>query len=80
MKEADRLLEDAALLESVYEAQGKRRHSRTLGRLQTPAEVVLRLLLLKHARNWAIARWGGKCARIWCIAHLPQLTTEKYRT
>lgn len=53
MKEADRLLEDAALLESVYEAQGKRhRHSRTLGRLQTPAEVALRLLLLKHVRNW----------------------------
>jgi len=53
MKEADRLLEDAALLESVYEAQGQRhRHSRTLGRLQTPAEVALRLLLLKHVRNW----------------------------
>lgn len=53
MKEADRLLEDAALLESVYEAQGKRHeHSRTLGRLQTPAEVALRLLILKHVRNW----------------------------
>jgi len=53
MKEADRLLEDVALLESVYEAQGRRhRHSRTLGRLQTPAEVALRLLLLKHVRNW----------------------------
>jgi IS5 family transposase len=53
MKEADRLLEDAALIESVYEAQGKRhRHSRTRGRLQTPAEVALRLLILKHVRNW----------------------------
>jgi len=53
MKEADRLLDDAALLESVYEAQGQRhRHSRTLGRLQTPAEVALRLLILKHVRNW----------------------------
>jgi transposase, IS5 family len=53
MKEADRLLDDAALLESVYDAQGKRhRHSRTLGRLQTPAEVALRLLILKHVRNW----------------------------
>jgi transposase, IS5 family len=53
MREADRLLDDAALLESVYEAQGKRhRHSRTLGRLQTPAEVALRLLILKHVRNW----------------------------
>ena len=53
MKEADRLLEDAALIESVYEAQGKRHaQSRTRGRLQTPAEVALRLLILKHVRNW----------------------------
>lgn len=53
MKEVDRLLDDAALLESVYEAQGQRhQHSRTLGRLQTPAEVALRLLILKHVRNW----------------------------
>jgi IS5 family transposase len=53
MREADRVLDDAALLESVYEAQGQRhRHSRTLGRLQTPAEIALRLLILKHVRNW----------------------------
>ncbi len=53
MKEVDGLLDDAVLLESVYEAQGQRhRHSRTLGRLQTPAEVALRLLILKHVRNW----------------------------
>lgn len=53
MKEADRLLEDAVLIESVYEAQGKRHEqSRTRGRLQTPAEVALRLLILKHVRNW----------------------------
>ena len=45
MKEVDQLLEDAALVESVYEAQGKRhRKSRTHGRTQTPAEVALRLL------------------------------------
>jgi transposase, IS5 family len=54
MKEVDRLLEDAALLEEVYQAQGKRhRQSRTRGRLQTPAEVALRLLILKHVRNWS---------------------------
>ena len=53
MKEADRVLEDAVLIESVYEAQGKRHEqSRTRGRLQTPAEVALRLLILKHVRNW----------------------------
>jgi IS5 family transposase len=54
MKEVDGLLEDAALLEDVYQAQGKRhRHSRTRGRMQTPAEVALRLLILKHVRNWS---------------------------
>src|SRR5207302_8753687 len=43
-----------ALVESVYEAQGKRHaNSRTRGRNQTPAEVALRLLILKHVRNWS---------------------------
>src|SRR3979411_2867957 len=54
MKEVDQLLEDAALVESVYDAQGKRDgKSRTHGRTQTPAEVALRLLILKHVRNWS---------------------------
>src|SRR5437879_7204922 len=54
MREVDQLLEDAALVESVYDAQGKRHpKSRTRGRTQTPAEVVLRLLILKHVRNWS---------------------------
>ncbi len=54
MKEVDGLLEDAALVESVYEAQGQRHpKSRTRGRTQTPAEVALRLLILKHVRNWS---------------------------
>ncbi len=54
MREVDRLLEDEALVERVYEAQGERHaHSRTRGRTQTPAEVVLRLLILKHVRNWS---------------------------
>jgi Transposase domain (DUF772) len=38
----------------VYEAQGERHpQSRSRGRMQTPAEVALRLLLLKHIRNWS---------------------------
>ena len=54
MREVDQLLEDAALVESVYDAQGKRHpKSRTRGRTQTPAEVALRLLILKHVRNWS---------------------------
>jgi len=54
MIQADRLLEDEELIERVYEAQGERHeHSATKGRAQTPAEMVLRLLLLKHVRNWS---------------------------
>lgn len=54
MREADRVLEDEALVERVYEAQGERQEqSRARGRPQTPAEVVLRLLLWKHVRNWS---------------------------
>jgi IS5 family transposase len=54
MSEADRLLEDEELIDSVWAAQGQRhQHSATRGRAQTPAEMVLRLLLLKHVRNWS---------------------------
>ena len=54
MRFADKVLEDEQLLTTVYEALTKRRpKSRTRGRLGTPAEVVLRLLLLKHIRNWS---------------------------
>ena len=54
MRLVDRLLEDEQLLDTIYEAQGERYpQSRIRGREQTPAEVVLRLLLLKHIRNWS---------------------------
>lgn len=54
MRLVDRLLEDEQLLDTIYEAQGERYpQSRSRGREQTPAEVVLRLLLLKHIRNWS---------------------------
>jgi IS5 family transposase len=54
MVQADELLNDEELIDRVYEAQGKRHEkSATRGRSQTPAEMVLRLLLLKHVRNWS---------------------------
>jgi transposase, IS5 family len=54
MVEADKLLQDEELIDLVYEAQGERhRQSAMRGRSQTPAEMVLRLLLLKHVRNWS---------------------------
>ena len=54
MREADQLLDDETLVEFIYDAQGTSRAlSRKRGRKQTPAEVVLRLLMLKHVRNWS---------------------------
>jgi IS5 family transposase len=54
MRAVDELLEDDELLDAVYDAQGLRHsQSRTRGRHQTPAEVVLRMLILKHVRNWS---------------------------
>jgi IS5 family transposase len=56
MRHVDQVLVDPQLLETVYEALGRRwTHSRTRGRRGTPAEVVLRMLLLKHVRNWSYA-------------------------
>ncbi|HEY7319974.1 MAG TPA: ISNCY family transposase [Candidatus Binatia bacterium] len=50
----DKFLEDEDLVKIVREALEKRHpNSRTRGRLGTPAEVVLRLMALKHLRNWS---------------------------
>jgi transposase, IS5 family len=54
MKHADQVLSDKQIVAAIYEALAKRRpHSRTRGRPGVPAEVVLRLLVLKHMRNWS---------------------------
>jgi IS5 family transposase len=56
MIHADEVLADEEILVVVYEALAKRRRlSRTRGRKATPAEVVLRLLVLKHIRSWSYA-------------------------
>ena len=54
MARIDQVLEDDELLGVVFEALANRRpQSRRRGRLSTPAEVVIRMLLLKHIRNWS---------------------------
>jgi len=56
MPHADQILSDDALLSAVYEALATRHpKSRTRGRRGAPAEMVLRLLVLKHLRNWSYA-------------------------
>jgi transposase-like protein DUF772/DDE family transposase len=54
MRHVDDVLADEEILTVVYKALGKRhRLSRTRGRRGFSAEVVLRLLVLKHVRNWS---------------------------
>lgn len=54
MREVDSILADDELLAAIFDAQGRRHeHSCRAGRHQTPAEVVLRMLILKHVRNWS---------------------------
>jgi len=54
MRQVDTALEDDALLLIVQQELAKRcKKSKTRGRKATPAEVVLRMLLLKHVRNWS---------------------------
>ena len=56
MNHADRVLDDEVIVAAVYEALGKRHpKSRSRGRRGSPAEMVLRLLILKHVRNWSYA-------------------------
>jgi len=55
-RQADQVLEDEQLVAAVQEALLQRRpQSRTRGRRGVAAEIVLRLLPLKHIRNWSFA-------------------------
>jgi transposase, IS5 family len=57
MRNADLILTDEELLEIVHRAlQQRHPRSRTHGRPGTPAEVVLRMLLLKHIRDWSFVQ------------------------
>jgi transposase, IS5 family len=54
MRHADQALEDETLLLLIQQELMKRcQKSKTRGRPATPAEVVLRMMLLKHVRDWS---------------------------
>src|ERR1700732_1114361 len=56
MKHADAVLSDEDIVGTVYEALARRPpKNRSRGRLGAPAEMVLRLLILKPIRNWSYA-------------------------
>ena len=54
MRHADQALEDEKLLLLIQQELMKRlKKSKTRGRKATPVEVLLRMLLLKHVRDWS---------------------------
>jgi IS5 family transposase len=53
MRLVDELLEDEQLLDPACEAQSERHPQSRTSAGQTPVEVLLRRLLLKHIRNWS---------------------------
>ena len=54
MRHADEALNDDELLEIIQDELSKRcKKSKTRGRPAIPAEVILRMLLLKHMRDWS---------------------------
>ena len=54
MVHADAVLADEDVVAAVYEALARRHpKSRCRGRRSAPADMVLRLLILKHIRNWS---------------------------
>jgi IS5 family transposase len=56
MRRVDQALDDPRLLEIIQDAWNRLcKKSKTRGRPGTPAEVILRLLLLKHIRDWSYA-------------------------
>lgn len=54
MRSIDEALDDPDLVDDAYGILAERRpESRTNGRPGTPAETVVRLLVLKHLKNWS---------------------------
>lgn len=54
LKQLDGVLDDEQLVDQVFAALSKRhQESARTGRPSTPAEVVLRMLVLKHLRGWS---------------------------
>jgi len=69
LRKIDTLLEDEAVIEVVAQALERRwAQSRRRGRPGTPAEVVIRMLILKHLFDWVATTWSVRYAPTWSIA------------
>ena len=81
MKEVDQLLEDAALVESVYDAQGKRHpNNRTRGTHTNTGGSGTSAADLEACAELELRHIGTRSTkRTWYIARSPALETRKYR-
>ena len=80
MRHADKALEDDALLLIIQQELAKRcKKSKTRGRKATPADVVLRMLLLKHVRDWSYEMLSREVRANLCIASLPGSVAKRFR-
>src|SRR5580765_7769498 len=69
LRKIDTLLEDEAVIEVVATGlEARWPQSRRRGRPGTPAEVVIRMLIVKHLFDWSYDDLERECALIWCIA------------
>ncbi len=79
----DKLLDDDALVEEILDMLRRRRPQSTRrGRPGTPAEVVLRMLVLKHVRQWSFERlcWevtGNVAYRQFCRVGAQKVPDDK---
>ena len=74
----DQALEDRELLDLVQEALAQRYpRSKNRGRPGTPAEMALRLLLLKHLKNWSCAVLGREVRANLVYRQFTRVGTER---
>lgn len=61
LRAVDKALDDEEIVDVVTTVLRRRwRQSAGRGRAGTPAEVVLRLLALKHLRDWTTTSWSAR--------------------
>lgn len=83
LRRIDECLDDDAIVDEVVRVmRGRRAHSARRGRGSTPAEVVLRLLVLKHLRGWSYEQleWevtGNLVYRHFCRIELGKVPDAK---
>src|SRR5687767_3300786 len=81
LRRIDTLLEDEAVIETVAQAlEARWPQSRRRGRPGTPADVVLRMLILSISSIGAMTTSSARSAPIWSIAPSPGSMRGKCRT